>query len=554
MWLTVSSGLEQGMSVEVTGDRFVLGRDDACDFVVDDEKVSREHAAIELGADGSAVLRDLDSSNGTFVNGKRITEPVPLAGDEHLRLGDTALLLSARKPSQAPATVIATAADAVAADGAVEEATTGSVGRSTVQRIVSDALRDEDKKLRRSTKVATGFGVLGVVAAVTIGVLFATGTVGGGGEGGGGPSVSALEKATVLISGLDSTGEVSYIGSGSIIRPDGFILTNAHVAQPDAPGLAVQYGIGSTEPPPAALQVSLFEGEDKPAKAQYLAKTVAYDGYIDAAVVKIVSTLDRKPVSGLRLPTVPIGNSDRLEDGEPVTVVGYPGVGGGFEGSINVSRGAVSGFQHDEHIPGPRGWIKTDAAINHGNSGGLAANRKGQLIGIPSRVQCGTSLFSPCSPGDDRQGKIRPINLALPIIQAAEEGRSWTTQSVVLGTGDEAWRFVAWAASPPDDSCRFTPVSSYPTGASSITPVFSVSGMTPGEDIALLRTYAPTDTAEPTGGEELHSWPSSFESSHSCFWYRFPIGQGDGYYSVQVFTGASLKAASNRLFVRVGGS
>ena len=60
-----------------------------------------------------------------------------------------------------------------------------------------------------------------------------------------------------------------------------------------------------------------------------------------------------------------------------MTVVGYPGVGGGFEGEINVSRGTVSGFQKDAHIGSVRGWIKTDAAIAHGNSGGLAADSEG---------------------------------------------------------------------------------------------------------------------------------------------------------------------------------
>jgi S1-C subfamily serine protease len=557
MWLTVNAGLEEGTSVEVTRDRFVLGRADSCDFVVDDEKVSREHAAIETGSDGQPVIKDLGSSNGTFVNGRRIAEPVLLTGDEHLRVGDTTLVLSPAKPSQMPSTVISPAASTAgpepAEGGPSAPGPTPPIGRSTVQRIVSDALRDEDKKLRRSTKIATGVGLLGLIAAATVGALFATGTIAGGSNGNAGPSITALERATVLISDLDSNGNVTEIGSGTIIRPDGYILTNSHVAEPDAPGLPVEYGIGAGGAKPASIEISLFDGEAKPAKAEYLAKTLAYDGYIDAAVVKIVSTLDGKPVSNLHLPSIPIGNSDKLQDGEAVTVVGFPAVGGGFQGSINVSRGAISGFQHDTHIPGPRGWIKTDAAIDHGNSGGLAANQQGQLIGIPSRTQCGNNLFEPCMPGDDRQGKIRPINLALPIIHAAEQGRTWSTRSVVLGTGNEKFTFVAWTASQPDNSCHYTPIKSYPSGTTSITAIYTASGMTANEDFALLRTYAATQTSTATSTEELHNWLASYGSSSSCFWFNLPLTQGNGSYSFEVFAGALLRQASDRDFVSVGG-
>ena len=154
----------------------------------------------------------------------------------------------------------------------------------------------------------------------------------------------------MLITGLDGSGNPLYIGSGSIIRSDGYILTNAHVGKPSAPGLAVEYGPGM-EPEPAALRVSLFQGEAKPAKALYLARPVAWDGYADVAVLKIVKTVDGKPVSHLNLPTVQLGHSTKLRDGDAVIVIGYPGVGGGFQGEINVSRGAISGFQQEPHIP-----------------------------------------------------------------------------------------------------------------------------------------------------------------------------------------------------------
>lgn len=64
----------------------VLGRDASADVVIDDATVSRRHASITMAED--ATLRDLDSKNGTFVDGERLTQPVPLADGQSLVLGD----------------------------------------------------------------------------------------------------------------------------------------------------------------------------------------------------------------------------------------------------------------------------------------------------------------------------------------------------------------------------------------------------------------------------------------------------------------------------------
>src|SRR5438105_5047624 len=127
MWLTVTSGPDRGTTVEVASERFVIGRDDDCDLVLDDEKVSRHHAELRPGPDG-VVVRDLDSANGTFVNGKRISEPRTLQGDERLRVGETVLGCSATKP-------------APLAEGAP------GPSRSTIQRLVQDAVETESRSV-----------------------------------------------------------------------------------------------------------------------------------------------------------------------------------------------------------------------------------------------------------------------------------------------------------------------------------------------------------------------------------------------------------------------
>ena len=72
MWLSFRSGPLAGQTVEVGGASFVIGRDPSCDLHLEDGRVSREHAALQATG-GAAELTDLDSSNGTFVDGARIT-------------------------------------------------------------------------------------------------------------------------------------------------------------------------------------------------------------------------------------------------------------------------------------------------------------------------------------------------------------------------------------------------------------------------------------------------------------------------------------------------
>lgn len=88
MLLSFKTGPRAGETVEVSGADFTVGRDSSCDLVVDDEKASRRHFAIQA-LSGAAELSDLGSSNGTFVNGDRIVGSVSLQGGESLRLGGT---------------------------------------------------------------------------------------------------------------------------------------------------------------------------------------------------------------------------------------------------------------------------------------------------------------------------------------------------------------------------------------------------------------------------------------------------------------------------------
>ncbi|MDZ7261345.1 MAG: Do family serine endopeptidase [candidate division KSB1 bacterium] len=145
------------------------------------------------------------------------------------------------------------------------------------------------------------------------------------------------------------------LGSGVIVSPDGYILTNHHVIK-DADELNV-----------------LIE------KEEYDAKVIGSDPKTDVAVIKI----DKKD-----LPTIKFGDSDQLEVGEIVLAIGSP-----FSAALErtVTHGIVSakgrtGLQIGGAELSYQNFIQTDAAINPGNSGGALVNLQGELVGINTAI------------------------------------------------------------------------------------------------------------------------------------------------------------------------
>lgn len=239
------------------------------------------------------------------------------------------------------------------------------------------------------------------------------------------PSELALATVQVVVL-MKQDGRLNPIwsGSGSILTPDGLILTNAHVVD-NRSGDYTHLGV-------AVLKVT-----DRPPDLRYLAEIAAIDYGLDLAVIRIISDLSGNPVQP-NLPTIPLGDSDTVEIGDRLQILGYPGIGGE---TITFTEGAVSGFTTDRSVQG-RAWIKTDATIAGGNSGGVAANARGELIGVPTRASSGADQgeIVDCRPVVDtnRDGQIndldtcvpiggfinglRPVNLALPLIEAALSG------------------------------------------------------------------------------------------------------------------------------------
>ncbi|TYL46097.1 trypsin-like serine protease [Nocardioides sp. BGMRC 2183] len=299
---------------------------------------------------------------------------------------------------------------------------------------------EEEKRIarRRLNKRLTIAGAAAAALVLVLGIVVAgiaisnrgDDTTAGGGNGSGGGSagelspqaLEAAKAATVKISAesyplADPSQRFAYGGSGSILRADGLILTNAHVAAPESPGLAEKYGPDSMIANPEYVLISLTDGAtDTSAPAEYRARVVEADGYLDVAVVQIYADAEGNELTeDLDLPTVPIGTSGDLRAGDDVTVLGFPGVAGSGD-SITVTTGVISTVLDDPEL-GPKSELDTDARIAPGNSGGMAVDNTGELIGIPTSL-----YFDQSSPVTS--GRIRSIDAVADLIEDAEQATS----------------------------------------------------------------------------------------------------------------------------------
>jgi serine protease Do len=151
------------------------------------------------------------------------------------------------------------------------------------------------------------------------------------------------------------------IGSGVLISPDGYIVTNNHVVD------------GAVE-----MRVTMSD------RRVLSAKLIGVDPLTDLAVIK---------VNGTNLPNVPWGDSKALHPGQTVLAFGNP-----FGLRFTVTRGIVSALNRPNPDPDdrrkPGEYIQTDAAINQGNSGGALVNARGELVGINTFLISPSGSFS----------------------------------------------------------------------------------------------------------------------------------------------------------------
>src|SRR5262245_64020975 len=188
------------------------------------------------------------------------------------------------------------------------------------------------------------------------------------------------------------------MGSGFIINPDGYIVTNNHVVD------------GATQ-----IQVKLSDGRE------LAGEVVGRDPKTDLALLKIEAK---------DLPVIPLGDSSALQVGEPVMAIGNP-----FGLEQTVTTGIVSGTGRVIGGGPYDDYIQTDTSINPGNSGGPLINARGQAVGINA------AIFSR-SGGSIGIGFAIPVNLAKPVLTQLASGgrvvRGWLGVSIQPVTADLA--------------------------------------------------------------------------------------------------------------------
>ncbi|MGA1302101.1 MAG: DegQ family serine endoprotease [Burkholderiaceae bacterium] len=170
------------------------------------------------------------------------------------------------------------------------------------------------------------------------------------------------------------------VGSGFIVSPDGYLLSNHHVVE------------GADE-----IIVTLTD------KREFKAKLIGSDRRTDIALLKIDASA---------LPTLKFGQPDKLKVGEWVLAIGSPF---GLENTVTAGIVSAKGRDTGDYLP----FIQTDVAINPGNSGGPLLNLRGEVVGINSQIY-------------SRSGGFMGISFAIPIDEAMRVSDQLRTSGRVI--------------------------------------------------------------------------------------------------------------------------
>jgi S1-C subfamily serine protease len=200
-------------------------------------------------------------------------------------------------------------------------------------------------------------------------------------------------------------------GSGSLITRDGSILTNYHVIHDE-----------SRDRPHDLFVVGRFMSDQRqpdlycagiPAHAREIAA-------LDLALIKCELNLRGQPYPSHAEPFIEIGRSEDLTPGERLWILGYPNAGGS---PIRVTSGLLTGWIGEHDGAGSRAFIKTDATLSPGDSGGAAMDPAGRLIGIPTAFRRVTEVSENRITNVGKIGLLRPIEHARELIRLARPER-----------------------------------------------------------------------------------------------------------------------------------
>lgn len=313
-------------------------------------------------------------------------------------------------------------------------------------------------------------------------------------------------------------------GSGTLVSPDGLILTASHVVNLDPARLqweqeaeeARRQGRTLELEPRATFVVSLVldPGASTEPDRRYTATVVVDRPEYDLAVLRITGGIRGQALRGevTGLPFVELGNSDDLAERQQLHVFGYPFSVPG----LVPSEAVVSRLQDEEGVLGWAWIIVSNATITGGNSGGAAVDDAGRLVGVPIRVtqqECPqgdtngdgiTDERDGCVPAGGSFGLLRPINLAKPLLGEAglstpATAATQTPTAVSSPSATSTTTATVQLTATPTETPTLQPTET-PTEEPTATPTQEPT-TTPTLEPTETPTLEPTETAttEPTG-------------------------------------------------------
>lgn len=355
-----------------------VGREFDNNIVLQDTKASRNHLVI-VKQENIYKVRDLNSTNGTFINGNKINPNIfyNLSPGDSIRVGDTVLRIeeSSNKKNKLvlPIAIVTGVLVIAILIFGITFANRQNPGNSTQSTITNEVNASSTIGIDTSIPATTVPETSTTIPETTVTTI----------------DSNVLDIESLLPSVVDvycefKNGQAGS-GSGVILSAEGYIVTNYHVVR-DSQNVVVQISSKS----PLAAQV-IFTNETH-----------------DIALIKVTSSA---------LSVADLGSSSKLKIGEEVIAIGSP-----LGLSSTVTKGIVSArrdlldmkLQLDENsyitvsIPGA---IQHDAALNPGNSGGPLFNSKGEVIGI-------NNMGFTLSGSDSGLNVAIPIDLILPEISA----------------------------------------------------------------------------------------------------------------------------------------
>lgn len=301
-----------------------IGRSRNSTLQINDESVSGNHASLEKRGETYWIC-DASSTNGTFVNGRRVGEAQLSTGDV-VRFGDVEFIFEQNQ---------------------LVPASQGRLRQSNPEPGISRSPRTAGLLLTKAS----------VIAVIVVGFIGALWLVLRSNQG----STIDLARATVLVVVLDDDDEPCGFGSGFLVRDSQTVATNHHViasviesvpGETDCKNLAIGISDGS------GLRVDRFVD----------AQVLRSDKKADVALLKLLELEDQE------IQPIPIAEGEpRL--GDAIRIFGYPAIGGD---SLTVTDGFLGGIDESESVP----FYKTAAQIAGGNSGGPVVDEKGRLVGM----------------------------------------------------------------------------------------------------------------------------------------------------------------------------